>query len=410
MSLKKVTLRNFRTCHDVELTDLEHLTVLMGRNGVGKTNILQGIEWLARAASTPKVSLYDDPSGLDKNFFGQIVFSLSGVNYRYTLLVLIQPTVTELGLQESLERQDENTIWKTILRRNGEKITGVNGEPLIVINEAMPMLPAIIALKPSSQTEEDILSVQKYLLKIKYYSFDERFGVAEIANIYFKNNIVSHNDYREWLAKSSVSLARSDSIIMRILHMYFDRPDDFVEMKEIFGPNGLGILNAIDIVPLTSPTSGQTKGLTPSPQDHKNSYFSIDFIPGNGWEGAEFLPRLPYHKLSAGTRRILRILVSFFYDRNSLFLFEQPEDAIHPGLLRKLIGLLRSYDDRGQLIMASHSSDLFDVLKPEEVRLVTMQGGETKVRGLTEPELASAKRFINEEGSLSDYLDLLETD
>jgi len=410
MSLKKVTLKNFRTCHEVELNDLEHLTVLMGRNGVGKTNILQGIEWLARAASTPKVSLYDDPSGLDKNFFGQIVFSLSGINYRYTLLVLIQPTVTELGLQESLERQDENTIWKTILRRNGEKITGVNGEPLIVINEAMPMLPAIIALKPSSQTEEDILSVQKYLLKIKYYSFDERFGVAEIANIYFKNNIVSHNDYREWLSKSSVSLARSDSIIMRILHMYFDRPDDFVEMKEIFGPNGLGILNAIDIVPLTSPTSGQTKGLTPSPQDHKNSYFSIDFIPGNGWEGAEFLPRLPYHKLSAGTRRILRILVSFFYDRNSLFLFEQPEDAIHPGLLRKLISLLRSYDDRGQLIMASHSSDLFDVLKPEEVRLVTMQGGETKVRGLTEPELASAKRFINEEGSLSDYLDLLETD
>jgi len=39
-----------------------------------------------------------------------------------------------------------------------------------------------------------------------------------------------------------------------------------------------------------------------------------------------------------------------------------------------------------------------------------MQGGATKVRGLTEPELASAKRFINEEGSLSDYLDLLETD
>ena len=138
-------------------------------------------------------------------------------------------------------------------------------------------------------------------------------------------------------------------------------------------------------------------------------YYFVDFQPGNGWEGV-LSPSLPFDKLSAGTRRILRILVSFFYDRNSLYLFEQPEDAIHPGLLRKLIGLLRSYDDRGQLIMASHSSDLFDVLKPEEVRLVTMQGGETKVRGLTESELASAKRFINEEGSLSDYLDLLETD
>ncbi len=55
MTLQKVTLKNFRTCQNVELTDLGHLTVLMGRNGVGKTNILQGIEQMARAASSLQV-------------------------------------------------------------------------------------------------------------------------------------------------------------------------------------------------------------------------------------------------------------------------------------------------------------------------------------------------------------------
>jgi hypothetical protein len=60
--------------------------------------------------------------------------------------------------------------------------------------------------------------------------------------------------------------------------------------------------------------------------------------------------------------------------------------------------------------MTSHSSDLFNALIPEEIRLVTMEYGATKVRALSESEMAGAKRFINKEGNLSDYLDLLETD
>jgi predicted ATPase len=403
MSLKKVTLKNFRTCHEIELTNLGHLTVLMGRNGVGKTNILQGIEWMARTASgSNTVEMVPLSIGLltidAKNFFGQFIFSLDGINYRYTLELSFSDNATGIlnrasqqpELQEQLERQKDIDNWQKVLTRTGETVSGAAGEQLAEIQKAMPMLPAIEALKPFGETKEDILPVLAYLRGVKYYSFDE----ATASSLKKSSLIVSDMEYKEWLSQAENLSSEKDSLVMRLLHMSIDRRDDFDELNQLLGAKGLGILSSIEI------SKGDINYVT---------YHFVSFQPGRGWEGVR-KPTLPFEKLSSGTRRLIRILVSFFYDRNSLFLFEQPEDAIHAGLLRKLIDLLRGYDDKGQLIMTSHSSDLFNALKPEEVRLVTMERGATQVRALSESEMAGAKRFINEEGSLSDYLDMLETD
>ena len=404
MTLQKVTLKNFRTCGNVELTDLGHLTVLMGRNGVGKTNILQGIEWLAQTASASK-AVDTDPFSIGifsisaNPFLGQISFSVNGTSYRYTLKLNYSSggiiasaidggVVQTANLEEHLERQVVSGKWRNVLERKDKSVWGADGDLLAEIHPAIPMLSAIISLKPYEYTKEDILAVQNYLRGVKYYPFDE---VANPSNEKLIG-IVPQTEYKKWLAQVGDSISLDDSIVMRLLHMYLDRRNDFDELKELLGFNGLGILSSIEV----------TDGLFTF-----DTYYFIRFQPGNGWEDVG-LPSFAYEKLSSGTRRIIRILVSFFYDRNSVFLFEQPEDAIHPGLLRKLIDLLRGYDDKGQLIMTSHSSDLFNVLKPEEVRLVTMQGGATAIRALSEKELDSAKRYINEEGSLSDFLEMLE--
>ncbi len=404
MTLQKVTLKNFRTCGNVELTDLGHLTVLMGRNGVGKTNILQGIEWLAQTASASK-AVDTDPFSIGifsisaNPFLGQISFSVNGTSYRYTLKLNYSSggiiasaidggVVQTANLEEHLERQVVSGKWRNVLERKDKSVWGADGDLLAEIHPAIPMLSAIISLKPYEYTKEDILAVQNYLRGVKYYPFDE---VANPSNEKLIG-IVPQTEYKKWLAQVGDSISLDDSVVMRLLHMYLDRRNDFDELKELLGFNGLGILSSIEV----------TDGLFTF-----DTYYFIRFQPGNGWEDVG-LPSFAYEKLSSGTRRIIRILVSFFYDRNSVFLFEQPEDAIHPGLLRKLIDLLRGYNDKGQLIMTSHSSDLFNVLKPEEVRLVTMQGGATAIRALSEKELDSAKRYINEEGSLSDFLEMLE--
>src|SRR3954470_983519 len=48
--LKSLRIEGFRSCVNTQLP-LEHaVSALVGRNGVGKTNILQAIQWLSRNA------------------------------------------------------------------------------------------------------------------------------------------------------------------------------------------------------------------------------------------------------------------------------------------------------------------------------------------------------------------------
>jgi predicted ATPase len=89
-------------------------------------------------------------------------------------------------------------------------------------------------------------------------------------------------------------------------------------------------------------------------------------------------------------------------------LLEHPEDGIHRALLRKLIDLLQTYSDQTQLIVASHSSIVFNTLDPGAIRLVTMEEDGTQVRALTAEELQVAGRFLEEEGSLSDFIETID--
>ncbi len=96
------------------------------------------------------------------------------------------------------------------------------------------------------------------------------------------------------------------------------------------------------------------------------------------------------------------------FDQRAVMLMEQPEDSIHPGLLRKLLDVLRSYSASTQIVFSTHSPAVLDMLRPEEVLLVSAPSGGTVTRGLSDNELALAKQFLEDEGALSDYYETLD--
>ena len=176
---------------------------------------------------------------------------------------------------------------------------------------------------------------------------------------------------------------------MRLLHLFFDKKQDYEELKTLLGDNGLELITDIELL-----------------LAHDYPVYIINFFPSAN-RGTSTSRFFSYNGLSLGTRRLLRLLISIIHDQSTVLLLEHPEDGIHVGLLHKLISLFQSYSDRGQFIFASHSPEIFNQLKPQEIRLVTMVEGITYLRALDETEIAAAHQFIREEGPLSDFIETI---
>lgn len=97
--------------------------------------------------------------------------------------------------------------------------------------------------------------------------------------------------------------------------------------------------------------------------------------------------------LSDGTLRLLAILTALHtLPSPGLLCIEEPEHGLHPALLGPLCGALRSVcEPRGgrQVILTTHSADLVDYIEPSELRpLARGEQGQTVLHKLDKRQLA----------------------
>lgn len=398
--LTRAHIKNVLSCTDVLLDDLPYMTALVGRNAVGKSNIMRAIEWTAQTAVSPKPIEMSDPmvehGRLDANV--ALEFKAGEATYRYELN-LTQPsfamkenTVETVPprIRESLEFAGGGR-WYVIFERSGETIQ-ISSRQDLQIGALTSALSAIEALL--SQDDELLKNTQpafNFLRRVHYYPLDEPNVVKD------PRFFVSHADYVQWQAEQSRSANAAPSVAMQLVHMSQAMPTEFDELKQLVGDQGLSILSDITIEPFVLPLQKETPETV-----RQNTFYFLNFLP------TDQRKHRTYKDLSFGTRRQLQILVSMLFDKSSVMLIEQPEDGIHPGLLHKLIPLLKSYTNPAQVILASHSPIVFNRLTPQEIRLVEMRDGATTVRALTADEVVGAQRYISEDGPLSDYIETIQ--
>ena len=95
---------------------------------------------------------------------------------------------------------------------------------------------------------------------------------------------------------------------------------------------------------------------------------------------------------SDGTLRLLAMLTALFQDpAPPLIGLEEPEMAIHPGAMAVLADTMKEASLRGQVLVATHSPDLINLLPIESIRAVTAEDGSTKVGRVAEHQLKSVK-------------------
>lgn len=292
-----------------------------------------------------------------------------------------------IEIKEELHRFDTGAL---VMSRDNEVVRLADGAP-IKIGIQSPAIPALLSLLAADEpNRRDLQDAFALLSTVRYYPLDEP---SHPESPY----VIEPDAYAEWLAGYQANPASSHSVPMRLLHLYLAAPQTLEELRQIVGDNDLSILSRIEVQPFEFPS--RSKG---SEASEKHVVYFVAFVPAGSTESVD------YNGLSLGTRRVLRIIASALLDQSTVMLTEQPEDSIHSGLMKKVIGFLRQYSARTQIIMASHSANVFNKMQPEEIRIVYLADGQTRVRALTQKELAAASRYVHDEGPLSEFIQSID--
>ncbi len=104
---------------------------------------------------------------------------------------------------------------------------------------------------------------------------------------------------------------------------------------------------------------------------------------------------------SNGTLRLLGILVALHQDaQRTLLALEEPELTIHPGALGVLWDEIESVGDRSQVFITTHSADLLDMCRVEQLRVVEKIEGITFINSIDETQRTAIKERLFAPGEL----------
>jgi ABC-type thiamine transport system ATPase subunit len=107
---------------------------------------------------------------------------------------------------------------------------------------------------------------------------------------------------------------------------------------------------------------------------------------------------------SDGTQRVTGILRQLIREDASCLLVEEPETAVHPRLLSKLLGVIESYSFDRQVVLTTHSPEIVDWCGPDDLRIVERVAGKTQVHGLANEDLARVHGYLADQGLFSDFV------
>jgi predicted ATPase len=100
-------------------------------------------------------------------------------------------------------------------------------------------------------------------------------------------------------------------------------------------------------------------------------------------------------QISDGTLRILGILLALYQTPHpSLMVIEEPEQTVNPALLAVLADAFRECSERTQILITSHSPHLVDLFPTENIRVVTMQDGETRIAKIRASQQEAIKEHL----------------
>ena len=338
----------------------EARTVLVGKNGVGKSLLLEGITEATRRPSFPNYSLRDKPA----------------IEFRCDVEVPGEPPVA-YEYQDSFRYREEgpgftgvNGTWQERCwsPADGRPFWQVKDDVLVLGGRSpVPYAPGIgylIDRKQAGYTHEaDVL--RRMLTGFRFI----RAGVPRAA----RREILVGGDGRP------LPRDRVDSMAKDLVDLYDEKRAVYDELVTIL--RSIGLLREMEI------KIYQERG--------NSAGASLASVVIDG---------VNIGLVSDGTLRVCEIILGLLEETATVLLVEEPEDAVHPGLLHKLLAVIDSYTLDRQIVVSTHSPTVVDWCRPTELRLVEREAGTTTVRALSAEQVQRVEAYLNDQGTFADFV------
>lgn len=110
-------------------------------------------------------------------------------------------------------------------------------------------------------------------------------------------------------------------------------------------------------------------------------------------------------EVSDGTILTFSILCSIADPRKTLILIEEPENSLHPWIIRTLIERFKNLSIEKSVIITTHSPVLIDMVSPDEIWCISKNDFETELDKLTQISPEIKKGWENGKYKISEFLD-----
>lgn len=321
--LTELRFKNWRSLRNVTISDLTPITVFVGANSSGKTNILDGLHFLKRSNVSPEVA----------------VFLWQGLEKIKTLDVSIQGDV-ELGF--TFDWNGSSALSDQIILNTNkyQQFFGEHGK----------MFPGPVPNQMDWVNESDdklINRMEEVAKYARHYKRDRWQLLRE--DMTPPLTLDSNNDFDDPFLMD----ARARNLPMMLDFMKQQQPTVYAELQADLR----WLLSHVEKL--------DTR------RDERETRIVLHEKMLGGTEAPS---------ISGGTARVLAMLTAYYaLDMRSpelpgLVVIEEPDTAIHPLLLENFVELLRGYttdpEHPRQFIMTTHNPQLLNYLKPKEVRIV----------------------------------------
>lgn len=388
--IKSIEIGNYRSCVSTKFEINNNLTTLIGINGVGKSNILNGI----RILKSINRNRYFHQRLLQESLsHSKIILKLTINDLPFTLKADIyyetdERNIDDIYSSELLLKKDSSKKW---IQVDANLYEAVDRLKLIGKSSQFNLFND---KKLSSENGKTIVELIGYLSDISYYSATQ-FSDPTKCPI-----SIELEDSRP--SRSIRTGKPHDKFIYDLYLTYKNDKKAYNRYIETVNSNGIGLIDDINFYEHDMPSNSyEIKSGGKIKKIERNKIIVIpSVILGD--------KILSPNQLSEGTFKTLALVFYILNDKSELLLIEEPEVCVHHGLLSSLIELIKIQSKKKQIFISTHSDFVLDKLQPENILLVSQDVDKgTKVKSLSKSlsknEYLALKEYLNESGNLGEY-------